>query len=224
MTDKKMIVPIFSSPDVVLFPKTPLPLYIFEERYRAMVRDVIAGTGNLVIALSRPPGGESGHEGTSAVYETACLSRIENCEKLENGKYNIVVVGVHRVKIIREVQKFPYPMVEVKPIADPECGEMTESLMERHDNLCKLFTRFTELATGADTHAMELMPQLDFESLINIVAMTLNLEVEQKQALLEMNELYQRCDALLPVLQQQVETLDLVQRFEHIRPENPNFN
>jgi Lon protease-like protein len=65
---------------------------------------------------------------------------------------------------------------------------------------------------------------LDFESLVNMVAMTLNLSMEQKQALLEIDELPLRCDMLIPILQQQLEALVIVRRYEQIKPENPSLN
>jgi len=218
-----MIVPLFPLPNVVLFPKTPMPLYIFEERYRTMVRETLAGNGELVIALLRA-GSESNYTSVSAVHEIACLGKIETYEELEDGKYNIVVVGVHRVRIIREVQHSPYRLVEVERVADAAYDEGSADIVERHNHLGGLFAKFTELATGVKQRAWELMPQLDFESLVNMVAMTLNLAIEQKQKLLEIDEASDRCDALIPVLQQQLETLMLVRAFEHIKPENPNLN
>ncbi len=219
----EMIIPLFPLPNVVLFPKTPMPLYIFEERYRIMVREALAGNGELVIALLRG-GASSGHAGISAVHDIACLGKIETYEELEDGKYNIVVIGVHRVRILREVQHSPYRMVEVEKIEEDACNEQSANIMDRHNHLGGLFAKFTELATGVKQQAMELMPQLDFESLVNMVAMTLNLEIEQKQALLELSDASQRCDMLIPVLQQQLDTLILVRRFEHIKPENPHLN
>jgi Lon protease-like protein len=218
-----MIVPLFPLPNVVLFPKTPMPLYVFEERYRTMVRETLAGNGELVIALLRA-GSESNYTSISAVHEIACLGKIETYEELEGGKYNIVVVGMHRVRIIREVQHFPYRLVEVEKIEDIAYDEHSADVVDRHNHLGGLFAKFTELATGAKEHAAELMPQLDFESLVNMVAMTLNLTIEQKQAFLEIDEAPERCDALIPVLQQHLETLILVRRFEHIKPESPNLN
>jgi Lon protease-like protein len=218
-----MIVPLFPLPSVVLFPKTPMPLYIFEERYRIMIREVIAGDGQLVIALLRA-GSEAHYASATAVHEVACLGKIETYEELEDGKFNIVVVGVHRVRIIREVQHSPYQLVEVERIEDAAYDERSEGIVMRHNHLGGLFAKFTELATGVKQHALELMPQLDFESLVNMVAMTLNLTIEQKQALLEINEASRRCDMLIPILQQQLETLMLVRKFEHIKPENPHFN
>jgi len=218
-----MIVPLFPLPNVVLFPKTPVPLYIFEDRYRTMIRETVAGTGELVIALLRL-GSEQSYSSISAVHDIACLGKIETYEELEDGKYNIVVVGLHRVRILREVQHSPYRLVEVERLDEKPYTEHSDEVLSRQNHLGGLFARFTELATGVKQHASELMPQMDFASLVNMVAMTLNLDIEQKQALLELNEAVQRCDILIPVLQQQLETLMLVRRFEHIKPENPHFN
>jgi Lon protease-like protein len=218
-----MIVPLFALPNVVLFPKTPIPLYIFEERYRTMVRETLAGSGELVLGLLRA-GPELSYAGASAVHEIACLGKIDTYEELEDGKYNIVVIGIQRVRIIREVQHSPYRLVEVERLEDIAYDERSPDVVKRHNHLGGLFARFTELATGMKQRAMELMPQLDFESLVNMVAMTLNLPTEQKQALLEISEVPRRCDVLLPVLQQQLETLILVRRFEHIKPETPHLN
>ena len=218
-----MIVPLFPLPNVVLFPRTPMPLYIFEERYRTMVRETIAGNGELVIALLRA-GFESNYSGVDAVHKVGCLGKIETYEELEDGKYNIVVVGTRRVRFVREVQHSPYRLVEVEKLDDAAYDERSADIVRRHNRLGSLFARFTELATGAKQHALELMPQLDFESLVNMVAMTLNFPIEQKQELLEINAASQRCDVLIPVLQQQLEALVLVRKFEHIKPEIPHLN
>jgi ATP-dependent Lon protease len=113
-----MIVPLFPLPNMVLFPKTPVPLYIFEERYRIMIKEAVAGNGEVVIGLLRP-GSELKRAGISAVHEIACLGRIENCEELEDGKYNIVVVGIQRVRIISEVQHSPYRLVAAAFLPNP---------------------------------------------------------------------------------------------------------
>jgi len=188
-----------------------------------MVREAIAGSGELVIALLRG-GSEQGYTGLSSVYTVACLGKIESYEELEDGKYNIVVIGLQRVRILREIQHSPYRMVEVEKLESSTGNSSAADIVERHNHLGGLFARFTELATGVKQQALELMPQLDFESLVNMVAMTLNLAIEQKQALLEIDDTSQRCDVLIPILQQQLETLVLVRQFEHIKPENPHFN
>ena len=187
-----------------------------------MIREAIAGRGELVIALLRS-GFEPGYANAS-VHEIACLGKIETYEELEDGKYNIVVVGIHRVRILREVQHSPYQLVEVEALEEAAYDESNSEVVTRHNHLAGLFARFTELATGTRQNALDLMSRLDFEPLVNMVVMTLNLGIEQKQALLEINEALQRCDVLIPILQQQLETLILVRQFEHIKSENPNLN
>jgi hypothetical protein len=218
-----MIVPLFPLPNAVLFPKTPMPLYIFEERYRTMVRDIVAGDGDIVIALMRE-GQEFKRAGISAVHSVACLGKIETCEELEDGKYNIVVVGVSRVRLKRIVENTPYRLVEVELMESETYIQDSEEILSRQKLLGDLFAQFTELAAGMESQAAELMPGLDFESLVNMVAMTLNLSVNQKQAVLEIDSIPLRCDMLIPILQQQLETLAIVRRFEHIKPENPIMN
>jgi len=176
------------------------------------VRDVVAGSGELVIALMRE-GLEFKQGGMSAVHSIACLGKIETCEELEDGKFNIVVVGLRRVRLLRVLQNSPYRMVEVEPLEDAEITQNSEDVVRSRALMGNLFSQFTELAAGLQSQAMEIMPELDFESLVNMVAMTLNLSMEQKQALLEINDISVRCDMLIPVLQQQ-----------HIKPENPGTN
>jgi Lon protease-like protein len=94
----------------------------------------------------------------------------------------------------REIQHYPYRLVEVERLEDAIDDEHVPDILRRQNHLGGLFARFTELATGVKQQGLELMPQLDFESLVNMVAMTLNLDTEQKQALLEIHDLLQRCD------------------------------
>lgn len=208
---------------MVLFPKTPVPLHIFEDHYRTMVEDAIAGNRELVIALLRDDS-SAGYTGIESVYEIGCLGRIESCEEQEDGKYDIVVTGLYRVQIVREAQQTPYPMVEVEVVDDLSRSEFSDELIVRHNQMSSLFTRFVELAVGENKGAKELMPQMEFNSLINTVAMTLNITMEQKQDLLEMNDPFQRCDVLNTILEQQIETLEIIRRFEHLKPDRPHFN
>jgi Lon protease-like protein len=218
-----MIVPVFPLPNVVLFPKTLLPLHIFEERYRTMTREALAGDGRIVIALLRE-GWEKDYRDNPAIHKVACLGKIETYEELEGGRYNIVLVGIRRVRLIREIQQAPYRRAEVEPMVE-RCGdESAVAVTGRRNHLGALFTRFTELMTDGQYHAGDLVPQLDFESLVNVVASTLNLPVDDKQALLEMDDIVKRCDRLLPLLQRQLESLVVVRQFEHIKPQDPNRN
>jgi Lon protease-like protein len=218
-----VIAPIFPLPDVVFFPKTLLPLHIFEERYRAMTREAIEGEGVIVMVLLRE-GWETHYEYSPAVHEIACLGKIEKYEELEDGKYNIVLAGLTRVRLIRELKHEPYRLAEVEAIPDSECDEEAVDTIHRRNHLSGLFSRFTELATAGKFRSRDLVPQLTFEALVNMAAATLNLPVEDKQSLLEMDDLSERCDFLIPVLRRQLEALILVRNFEHIKPSDPRKN
>ncbi len=218
-----MIAPIFPLPNVVLFPKTLLPLHIFESRYRTMTREVIARDGTIVIVLLKD-GGEVEQKSNPPVHEIACLGKIETHEELEEGKYNIVLTGLRRVRIIRELKHSPYRVAEIELLDDQDCDDHEDQVVSRRNHLAGLFARFTELATSGKHRAVELVPQLDFEALVNLVASTVNVPIEEKQSLLEMDDLVERCDVLIPILQGQIEALVLVRAYEHLKPEEPRWN
>jgi len=218
-----MIVPILPLPNVVLFPKTLMPLHIFEERYRTMTREVLAADGQIAMVLLRE-GWEASYEKNPAVHDVACLGKIETYDELEGGKYDIIMAGLHRVRLIREIRHSPYRLAEVEDLEDLSCDDSSPEVIRRRNHIGGLFTRFTELATGGKHREVELVPQLNFEVLVNMVASTLNLPAQEKQFLLEIDDITQRCDILIPVLQRQLETLILVRRFENIKPEDPSRN
>lgn len=218
-----IIVPIFPLPNLVFFPRTLLPLHIFEERYRTMTREALSGEGRIVMVLLRE-GWEASYYGNPAVHDVACLGQIETSEELEDGKYNIVLSGVCRVRLVREVQSSPYRVAEVRPLADRPWDDDSPEVIRRRNHLTGLFTRFTELVTDGKYRAPELVPQLNFEGLVHLVATTVKLAAEQKQRILELDDLRDRCDVLIPALRRQLEALILVRTFEHIKPEDPRRN
>ena len=218
-----LVAPIFPLPNVVLFPKTVIPLHIFEDRYRRMTREALAGDGRIVIALLQE-GWEPDYVGSPPVHEVACLGRIGRHEELEDGKYNIELEGLQRVRLVREVQQKPYRRAELELLNQAELPTDAQEVIKRRTRLGGMFTRFTELSTGGKYRAVELVPQLDFEVLVNTVATVLNLPSATKQSLLELDDLTARCDALVPVLQGQLEVLLLIQGFEHLKPQDPNLN
>jgi Lon protease-like protein len=169
-------------------------------------------------------GWEANYHESPAVHEIACLGKIESYEELEGGKYNIVLAGTNRVRLLKEIQQTPYRVVEVEPLDDGTWDDSEPEIIQRRNHLGGLFTRFTELATAGKYRARDLMPQLTFEALVNMVAATLNFPVEEKQFLLEMNDVRERCDVLIPLLQRHLEAVILVRNFEHIKPQDPSKN
>src|SRR5437899_565137 len=97
------IVPVFPLPNAVLFPHLSLPLHIFEERYKQMTADALQAEKLIAMALLKP-GWETDYEQAPAFHEMLCLGRIIADEKLPNGRYNLVLQGIHRAVVIEEFQ------------------------------------------------------------------------------------------------------------------------
>jgi uncharacterized protein len=97
-----VIVPIFPLPDVTLFPHTLLPLHVFEARYRLLVIDALERNRRLAIVRLRP-GYEATYAGKPPVHAMAGLGEIVSCERLANGRYNILLRGEARLRIEQEL-------------------------------------------------------------------------------------------------------------------------
>ena len=116
-------VPLFPLPNVVLFPKAVLPLHIFEERYKAMTADALRGGRQVAMALLRP-GWEKDYYSRPAIEPVVCVGTILSHEKLPDDKYNSLLQGQTRARIIRELptQK-PYRLAQLEPLAESQCSE-----------------------------------------------------------------------------------------------------
>src|SRR5216117_2533950 len=95
------LLPIFPLPNVVLFPNVFLPLHIFEPRYREMVADALAGDRMIGMVLLRP-GWENEYDAKPPVYPIGCTGVMTHVDRLPDGRYNIVLRGVERFRILTE--------------------------------------------------------------------------------------------------------------------------
>ncbi|HKO19882.1 MAG TPA: LON peptidase substrate-binding domain-containing protein [Acidobacteriaceae bacterium] len=93
--------PLFPLPNVVLFPRAVLPLHIFEERYKAMTSDALDGSGRIAMALLKP-GWEKNYYGKPVIDPVVCVGRILAHERLPDGKYNFLLEGIARARVVRE--------------------------------------------------------------------------------------------------------------------------
>ena len=100
----------------VLFPGMPLPLQIFEPRYRTMTRELLESGGVFGVLLIRE-GNEVG--GGAVPYSVGTTARIEQCQELPNGRYVVSARGKRRFRVVRTLAPRPYPYGEVEYIDDP---------------------------------------------------------------------------------------------------------
>lgn len=188
--------PIFPLPNVVLFPGVFLPLHIFEPRYRAMVSDALEGDRLIGMVLLRP-GWEGDYDGRPPVYPIGCAGVISHHERLPDGRYNIVLRGLEKFRVLGEDSSKSYriaqihPMLETVPAAD---RDEIRSARRRLESL------LVPQPTGRGAES-KLPPAMSDEDLVNTLAQYMELEPLEKQALLEREGLLARCRSLIELLE-----------------------
>src|SRR5580765_2760798 len=111
------LLPIFPLPNVVLFPNVFLPLHIFEPRYREMIADALESDRMIGMVLLRP-GWQRDYEGRPPVYPIGCSGVITHVERLADGRYNIVLRGLERFRILQEDDSRSYRRAVVEPVPE----------------------------------------------------------------------------------------------------------
>ncbi len=121
---------LFPLPGVVFFPHSVLPLHIFEPRYRQMTKDALEGDHLVTIVMIRRAADWEG-EGPPPLEEYGCVGRIVKHERLPDGRFNFLLLGLKRVRLLREVpSQTPYRQAEAEVIDDVEGDEPDDSLGE----------------------------------------------------------------------------------------------
>lgn len=182
---------IFPLGGVILFPGLQLPLHIFEPRYRAMVGDALARDRK--IAMIQPQAPVEG----APLFEMGCVGKIVDVEALEDGRFNLVLEGQSRFRVLRELDvTTPFRQVEATLIEDAE-GQVL-SAVERAG-----FEREARSFANAQGYAVDWdsVSRLDDESLINGVSQIAPFDAAAKQALLEAPDLASRCELLVQLMQ-----------------------
>lgn len=193
MSSLPSVIPLFPLGDVVLFPRVPLPLHIFEPRYRKMVADALAGERVVGMVLLRP-GWEDSYDGRPPVFESGCAGLIDRWEELPDGRYNIVLRGLSRFRVREEHAGEPYRLATVEPLADA---------LGPADALATARERVVErIAQAADVSATVVArPDLSHELFVNALCQSLDLDPLEKQALLDCDGVLARYDRLSAILE-----------------------
>lgn len=102
LADFSGTVRLFPLPNLVLFPHVLQPLHVFEDRYRQMLEEALAGDRLIAMAML-VPGWEKDYEGRPPIHPMACLGRIATHCRLKGGAYNVLLLGLRRVRLVREL-------------------------------------------------------------------------------------------------------------------------
>ncbi len=193
---------LFPLPNLVMFPHVVQPLHIFEPRYRQMMADALEGDRLLAIVLLEP-GWEEDYEGRPPIHAVACLGRVFNEECLADGRYNLLLHGLRRVRIIEELPADRlYRQAKVEVMEDVcSCAPAEEKQLR--DEMERVLPAFLASQGGAAEQAQKLFDsELTLGMLCDIFTFALPLEAEFKQQLLEEPDAARRAANLLEHLGQ----------------------
>jgi Lon protease-like protein len=187
----KTRITIFPLTGAILYPGLHLPLHIFEPRYRAMISDALARDRR--IGMIQP---QREFEG-APLFTIGCLGRIGDVQALEDGRFNVVLEGEARFRVLRELDvTTPFRQVEAELLdepADQQLAAIERAGFERESR------RFADLqGYRVDWDAVS---RLDDVSLINGVSQIAPFDAAAKQALLEADDISQRCELLIQLMQ-----------------------
>ena len=176
--------PIFPLPNCVLLPGGLMPLHVFEPRYRDLTRDCLAGPQLMAIARLRP-GYEASYYGRPPVYERCGVGRIICSEELPDGRFALLLRGVARAEIARELPPDrTYRVVEAKLLPDASCDAATAR--DHHRRLITLCDRLAEVIDQGGPQLRDLVRS--FESpgaCADAIAAALIMDADERQELLE---------------------------------------
>jgi Lon protease-like protein len=193
---------LFPLPNLVLFPQTIEPLHIFEPRYRQMTADALA-TDRLIAMVLLKSGPEV--EKLPALHSIGCLGKIVADQRLEDGRYNIVLHGFSRVRILREIDHSKlYRSARVELLHDTGTPTLEQARGYRRELSQFVVPWLKAIGMASGPVAKLLKSGLPLEELVDILAFTLGLKIEFKQELLEELDVGKRARRLLQHLQTEV--------------------
>jgi Lon protease-like protein len=184
-------IPLFPLPNVVLFPQMPMPLHVFEPRYRKMIEDVRRSHEIVGMVLLRP-GWEPLYYGRPSVFRIGCAGRLEQCEDLPDGRFNIVLRGQRRFEIREEHTGEPYRVatIDVRHEADPP----KETLEAARSEL------IGAVEEAAEQEVISLHGQLPADLFVNALCQSLDLAPVERQSLLDRDDVAARARRLIEIL------------------------
>ena len=194
------IVRLFPLPNLVLFPGVIQALNIFEPRYRMMMEEAIEGDGLIAMAMVKPEQLATSPERPS-VFETVCIGKIMTHAKLEDGCYNLLLAGVHRARILEEVNfELPFRKARVELVRDFITDE--ELAEEQRLEIVEQFVEILPNNSHLDRDSLEslLDSKVATGQLIDLIAYSSGANPLQLQQMLDTSDVCERADLILKAM------------------------
>jgi len=204
------LIPLFPLPQTVFYPNTLLPLHIFEPRYRQMVADALEGGRKIGMVLLLP-GWEANYFSTPPITTIGCLGEIEKHVRLEDGKYNMALKGLSRFQIVGETEGKPYRRAKIERLPEINDQSLIAGPNPLKEELIRHCHQYIHLLPSGENFkkALNLSACKTMSHLTDQIATQLNLTVEQKQTLLEEQDVLRRVDAIRSTLKMKMDVIHL---------------
>jgi ATP-dependent Lon protease len=195
---------LFPLPNVVLYPHVMQPLHIFEDRYREMLEDSLRGDKLIAMAMLEP-GWEHDYDSRPPVAPIACLGKVVAHHRLDDGRYNVLLLGLERVRIVQELDPLrSFRQAKVEIIEDRYDFQSKAELKRIQGELLDAFRGHLPCACQLPEQLEEMLSShLPLGLLTDLAAYALPFDIQVKRELLAEPRVSKRVKAILA----QVETL-----------------
>ncbi len=203
------VVRVFPLPNLVLFPGVIQPLHIFEPRYRQLMCDALAGDELIAMSLLKPQWTDS-ESSNPPIFPTICIGKIVTHARLEDGRYNLLLLGARRARVIREIPtNQPYRMVEVKVLEDETNKDPELYRGPIRNQTVKLFRQLIANDHQLDRESIEnlLCDELPFGLLLDLIAFSCGAGLLDQQSVLSTTDVLTRANKVISILETKIENL-----------------
>jgi Lon protease-like protein len=203
----------------VLFPGVLLPLHIFEDRYRQLVRDLLSAPeeSRAFGVVANRAGREVGADGVQALYDVGCVARLRRVEPYEDGRFDLVSSGSSRFRLDAVDDAGPYLQADVELLGEPEGADAEASAAL----VTLAFEEYLE-ALGSEVEELPADPG----AVSYLVAAAAVLDLRVKQALLEAPDATTRLRTELALLRRETELFAMLPSLPAVEltrvPASPN--
>ncbi len=190
-------IPVFPLPNVVLFPKTYLPLHIFEPRYRTMVSDAAMSGQCIGMALLKD-GWETDYYGHPPVFSMGCVGRLVSVQPMADGRSNIMLQGLERFEIECEWSAKPYREATIAVTVHGAEASLDPTVRQRLFTVLESYLRSRD---EAPTWQEFFREEVSDEIFVNTLSTYLECTPLEKQFLLEAESLHQQARRLSDLIE-----------------------
>ena len=216
--EKKIVIPLFPLPTTVFYPNTSLPLHIFEPRYRSMVADALNGKGEIGMILLKP-GWESDYQGTPEIMTIGCLGKIKQHSELPEGKYNILLSGLYRFRILNEIKGKIYRQAQVeflKEINDKDLTSEPSPIKEQLIKIMRLYLKNLPEGTKIE-HTLAMKNCQNLAEFVDKLTHHFDLPVNKMQEFLEQQDVQKRANALYSLIEFKSQLIQISKNMEGLK-------